>query len=507
MLALLVVQAAAIILTTVVVWPHLPPLHQDEMLPLVPLVRFHKLPEAWGDYVRGLSRTVFGHVVPVRSYVYEGALRALLYAPFFPLSWQAYRASNVVWVFVLFALVLCCCRRLGGLTAAVLGCTLLVTDVSFVYLGITEQVRFLHFIFGVATFLLACACLERPRPATAGGLALVVGLGLWNKLEFLWFLAATLVATHLAALLRPRPGRALFALDGAVLAGLAGAYLVVPSYFAMAGTGAVATLAPAALSRLGHFADLWPLVAPLGAYSRHVDVAEGLSTPGQAGYAAVFLVLYAAVVVALMAIGVAERRPAWVALAIVPVVLTALAVVTPFTMHVHHILGMKPFVYAGAAVLAARGLARPRWRPAVLALWSVLLVGSLAANVSAFSIMRAAPPLRGPYGTGWNAVHAWEAAAASDVTEVRALDWGVFFAGIVASRPDQRWDMASVPNPGALAGVLGGHDRVGLLFRADGPSAWLRTQTAYPILAERLLDEEPGDAWMFLVVGNRDRRS
>jgi hypothetical protein len=173
---------------------------------------------------------------------------------------------------------------------------------------------------------------------------------------------------------------------------------------------------------------------------------------------------------------------------------------------VHHILGMKPFVYAGAAVLAARGLARPRWRAPVLAVWALILAGSLVANVRAFADMRTAPPLRGTYGVGWNAVHAWETAVASDVGDVRALDWGVFFAGIVASRPDQRWDMASVPNPGALAGLLAGRDRVGLLFRADGPSAWLRRQTAYPILVERLLDQEPGDAWVFLVVGARDGR-
>jgi hypothetical protein len=274
----------------------------------------------------------------------------------------------------------------------------------------------------------------------------------------------------------------------------------------MAGTGALATFSPAALSRLGHFADLWPLVAPLGAYSRHVDVGEGLGGPVQAGYAALFLVLYAAVVVGLAVIGVVERRPAWIALAVVPIVLTLLAVVTPFTMHVHHILGMKPFVYAGAAVLGARAAARPRWRTAVLALWVLLLTGSLLANVRAFADMRSAEPLRGTYGVGWNAVHAWQAAVASDVGDVRALDWGVFFAGIVASRPDQRWDMASVANEAALARLLAGADRVGLLFRAAGPHAWLRTQTTHPILAERVLDGEPGDAWVFLVVSRRDGR-
>ncbi|HJQ83779.1 MAG TPA: hypothetical protein VKA21_06880 [Candidatus Binatia bacterium] len=500
MLALLLVQAVAVLLTTLVVWPHLPPLHQDELLPLVPLVRFHKVPDAWGDYVRGLSVTVFGHVLPLRSYVYEGALRALLYAPFFPIRWQTYRATNVVWVFVLFALILCCCRRLGGLRAAVLGCSLLATDVSFVYLGITEQVRVLHFILGVALFLLAAACVERPRPATAAGLAVVVALGVWNKLEFLWFVAAALAATHPAALLRAGAVRALLAIDVAVGVGLLGAYAIVPSYFRLAGIGAAATVAPSALARVGHFADLWPLVAPLGAYHRHVDVTAGLDAAPATTYSAAFLGFAAAVVLGLAVDGVRERRPAWLALAIFPVVLAVLAVLTPFTMHVHHILVVKPFVYAGAAVLAARALGAPRKRVAVLALWAVLLAGSLAANVQAFAAMQHAPPLRGPYGVSANAVDAWQAAVASDVREIRALDWGVFFAGLVSSRRDQRWDMETLGTPDALRKLMAGRERVGLLFRADGPHAWLRGERAYPIAAERVFRTHPGDAWVFLVL-------
>jgi hypothetical protein len=312
------------------------------------------------------------------------------------------------------------------------------------------------------------------------------------------------VAIHLAGLLVPRPTaiRTLVAVDAALLLGLAGAAALVPSYFAMAGGGVARMLSLEDLPRFGrHFHDLWRLASPLGAYHRHLDVEAGLAAPLSVGFRRAFLALYVAVVVGLAWGAVVRRRASWLFLAVFPVVLTLLGVTTPFTASVHHIILMKPFVYVGAAVLAARALGAPRARAPVVALWVLLVSGSAFANLRAVAALADAPPLRGTFGVSWNAVEAWQFTARADLPEIVALDWGVFFPGLVGSRPNQRWDMALAGHAAALDRAMGGRTRAGLLFRAAGPHAWLRTQTRYAVLAERVFDAHPGDAWILLVLG------
>src|SRR4051812_915940 len=154
-LAALAVAPAAVLL-----WPHLPPLHEDEILPLVPLFLLRKVPEALGGaFLAGCPRSLWGVPLPLTSYVIEGPLKAIPYAILYPITRWAYapgkligfyRASNVFWTWGLFATTLAACVQVGGRRAAWLCAGFLVSDVALVYLGLMDLGRPLHLMFGLA---------------------------------------------------------------------------------------------------------------------------------------------------------------------------------------------------------------------------------------------------------------------------------------------------------------------------------------------------------------------
>src|SRR5262249_46182553 len=146
---------------------------------------------------------------------------------------------------------------------------------------------------------------------------------------------------------------------------------------------------------------------------------------------------------------------------------------TPQTYEIHHVTVVKPMLYVAASVLGGR---LAGWRPApVVVAWTVLATAALLVQVRAFADLCAAGPTRGIYGVTWNMSDAWQAAARSEASLVVGVDFGVWVPGVLSSRPDQRWETTGLPDPAAVDQLLGmaRPGALGLVVRADGPSAWL----------------------------------
>ena len=70
--ALALLAAVAVVPAAVLLWPHLPPLHEDEILPLTPLFLLKKVPEAYGGgFLAGFRQPVV-RAVPLTSYLEGG---------------------------------------------------------------------------------------------------------------------------------------------------------------------------------------------------------------------------------------------------------------------------------------------------------------------------------------------------------------------------------------------------------------------------------------------------
>ena len=486
-------------------WPHLPPLFEDEILPLTPLVPLLKQPNAYGGaFLSNAHVNVLGYPVLLVSYVIEGPLKALPYAVALPLTRAAYRpesliaayrASNILWTWALFATVLATCRSVAGWRAALLCLALLIPDHSLVYLGLTDLARPLHLIFGLALLALLCRHADAPRARHTLAIGLVAFLGIWNRADFVWFMAAGLGGCIVADVLLRR--RATPAVLAGYAIGLALTYAVVPQYLEAAGGGH--RIAFTDLPRLSaHLRDLSFLMDPWGAYRRHLDVGPHLMDGAYVAYRRAYIGACAVVAAALGIAGLRARRPAYVVLALFPAILLAAVVDTAESYEVHHVTVVKPALYVAASVLAAH-LAGRRRAPVLLA-WSAVAVAALWVHVRAFADVTAAAPARGIYGVTWNMSEAWQAATRSDAKLIVGVDFGVWVPGILSSPPDQRWESTGFPDEAALAQQMAGQRLVGFVVRADGPNAWILETDRYRVVERRAFDTHPGDPWAFMLL-------
>jgi hypothetical protein len=505
--------AAAVAPGAALLWPHLPPLHEDEVLPLVPLFLLKKEPQAYGAaFLASCPRSVAGVPLPLTSYVLEGPIKAMLYAVAYPLTRWAYtpehliafyRASNLAWTWALFAGVLLACAWLGGARAALLGLGLLASDVALVYLGVTDLGRPLHLLAGIAFALVLAAHVERPRWRSALGLGAVVLLGEWDRADFLWFMAAGLAGLGAACLIAPpsRWPRILGPVVVGYAVGLAGAAVVAPEYFRLAAAGAGHSIPLGDLARLrSHLTALLYTLDPLGSFQRHFDVGAWMQDGPYVTYRRAYVALVAVASLGLAAVGWRERRGALLVFAAFPAGLLLLVVVTAESYLVHHVLVVKPFLYVALATLVARVVAAPRWRMPALAAWLAVVVGSAAVQARALADVARAPTATGIYGVTWNMSDAWSAAARSGAPLVVALDFGAWVPGALASPPAQRWESTGVPDEAALDALLAGQGLVGLVVRMTGPNSWVLDQRRYAVADRMVFDRYPGDPWAFVAL-------
>ena len=509
--AIALLAAAAVVPGAALLWPHLPPLHEDEVLPLVPLLLLTKNAPAYGNaFLASCPITIHGVPVPLTSYVIEGPIKAMLYALAYPATRWAYvpehligfyRASNLAWTWALFAGVLAACRRLGGMRAVACALTLLVPDVALIYLGVTDLGRPIHLLAGVVLAFVLAAHVERPGWRAVAGIALAVFVGEWDRADFLWFMVAGLAGVVAACVVVPirRWGRVVGPVVAGYALGLAGAALVAPEYFRLAANGAGSRIPLTDVGRLwAHLRALLFALDPLGSFQRHFDVGEWTGGQPYVLYRWSYVALAVLASIGLAAVGWRERRGAFLLYAAFPAGLLLLVVVTAESYLVHHVLVVKPFLYVALAVLAARGI--EHWRAPGLAAWIAIAGASAFVQMHAFADVRRAPMATGIYGVTWNQSDAWTAAAGSGAPLVIALDFGAWVPGALASPADQRWESTAAPDEAALDTLMAGQALVGLVVRLTGPNAWVIDQRRYVVVERAVFSSHPGDAWGFIAL-------
>ncbi len=179
-------------------WIRLPGPQHDELLHLPVL-----LPALRGDALYSIKFD--GHAIPLMLMSYIGALKGWLLRLWFlvvPMSVTGYRLFGILLGLVAVWLAFRFMRRHYGTAIALLTTSLLATDPTFVH-GIRLDygpVALMHLLKMGGMVLLSRWVDTRSRFALGGGMFLF-GLALWDKANFIWFLAALAVTV---AVLFPR---------------------------------------------------------------------------------------------------------------------------------------------------------------------------------------------------------------------------------------------------------------------------------------------------------------
>jgi len=184
----------------------LPGLYNDEMIQVVPALNV--IHGGMPSPVSGTEISLFHHAVPIMTMDYIGSLKTLLFVPVVALagvSPESVRvttlsigATSLVVTFAFF-------RRMVPAPVALLAAALLATDLSFIYYVRVDYgpTALMMLLKAVALWRLAAWWQEaRVRDLAVGALAL--GLGVYNKVDFLWIVGALGGAVCLAA---PRAAR------------------------------------------------------------------------------------------------------------------------------------------------------------------------------------------------------------------------------------------------------------------------------------------------------------
>ena len=510
-----VATALGLGLVAAAMWPGLPAIHQDEYLPLFPLTWFAKEPAAQSSGIYPYLRQLLGWTFPALSYPYLGAVKAYVYlALHLPTTPDAYRLLQTALLGVVLVLAVRLCWRLsrGSAFACAVCLALLLADAGLVTLGILDEGNQIPSLaFGTLLLLALWSVVEAPRWWKVPTVALVAFAGELDRINFLWFVGAGLAGTVAAALVGPLRRSAAGVLAAALgcALGLAASFGILTGYPAMVRAGMAASIPTFDLPALwAHWLELFVQLDPWAAYHRYVDTAGTARPRLYAAYRWTWMAAWVAVAAGLAggALGRARRRPesarAMLFVAATMTALLFLVVKTKESWSAHHVFLVKPFAYVGAGLLAA---ALPA-RRVVAAAVAVLALGSGWVGVQAHRDMRTAPPIFGAYDVGRNQLEAWQAAARTPVADVYALDWGVFYPGVVNSPPNQRWEAPPVDTADALRALdaaRAGRD-MALLFHTKGALRWLldsrNARARFGIREERRFDRHPGEPWTLLVL-------
>jgi hypothetical protein len=500
-----------------ILWPGMPSIHQDEYLPLFPITWFTKEPAARSSGLYPYTREAFGTVFPVLSYPYLGAVKAYAYLALgLPTTPGAYRLLQLALLGVLVVLVVRVCWRLSGRSAfACAVClALLLADTGVVTLGILDEGNQIpNLVFGTLLVLCLSAIVEAPRAWQALPLALVVAVGELDRVNFVWFVGAGLAGCAATAVAGPvrRSLRVLAVATVGCALGLAAAVVVVPDYPSKIGAGMQQSIPTFDVPGLWeHWGVLFAQLDPLSAYHRYVDARAPAHGGTYALYRWTWTALFAAVVASAAVLGLArarrdpehpERARPLLFLAAFAGALLFVIVKTKESWSAHHVFLVKPFAYVALGLLAAEAARGPRARRPVVGVVALLAVGSAWAGARAHRDMLAASPIFGVYDVGPNQSEAWRAAAESGATTVYALDWGVFYPGVLNSPPGQHWEAPAPETPEAAQALLAARagTETAVLFHTRGSFRWLlegpRARARFGMRDVRQFERHPGEPW------------
>jgi hypothetical protein len=422
----------------------LPGIYDDEVVQAHPALRFldPERPRAQIDGAATLR--VAGRDLPFLTQPYMGALKSLALIPVFACfepSAAVLRATTLVWSWLGLGFLLLALARLYGPAVACWTALVLVLDPSFLW---TSRHDWGSSALAFALRCAALACLVHGWPRrrrawlAAGGFC--IGLGLFNKIDFVVFPLAAAVALLAAApalarsVLRERRGEAL-AVAAGLAAGAAPLLLALGQVqeatlraFAAAHVSPVTLADKLGVARMTLDGSYWDALFRVGGRMRSLAEADAVRGPFPwlFGTAAIGLALHAALRRRRAGTSPALRADAfalWISLASIAVLFAI-----PRSGRIHHVLNLYPFPQLVAVIALVRlweGGERSR-RAAAAAGLVATVAGSAWVHAGIWSTLGASG------GKGlWSAVrmrHAEELAEGSPRPTAVALDWGFAWA-------------------------------------------------------------------------------
>lgn len=501
----------------VFVWPRLPAVNQDECMPFFAATYFTKEPQAQSALLNNYKAPVFGWRIPLRCYPYAGPVRGFLYQslsfPFGRPHYPYHRVMNTLFLGLLLGVLTWSAFRLGGGSAwAAAAClSLLLVDLSLQIQLITDEGQdLLAFLLGGCLWLLCDALLKSPRPRHALLLLLIVFLGVWDKINFLWLVGAALAGCLTAGFSLPKARRLPVAalLLGGMSVGLLAIFALIPDYARAVWLGMQKSGGYGLHTLLWKSQTLIEYLDPLYAHHRYGRLFRMSDTWYYDAYDASFMLFYGITAIGCLWAGWKKMRsnetelarPLLFAGAFLPALFVAV-IKTRDSWAAHHILFLKPFAYVAFGLLIATIAAK--YRPVKIGLCAIPVLWFGAVSVKGTLDLQKAPHSTGFYDVSWNAVDAWRKACDSPAQAVFALDWGAFYSGVMYSRPDQRWEMAKLTQAQDLRTLASQSNstEIGLLLKPNGPGAWLLLPHAlgkeFVSVSEETFDRRPGDPWIY----------
>jgi hypothetical protein len=441
-----------------------PGLYYDEVIQALPAAEFLREEGRPLQIPGASSRWLLGGWFPLMTQPYMGALKSQLLIPVFALAGataRSLRLTTLAWSCAGLLLVALWLRRLYGTPVALLTAALLAFDPSFLFVGRHDwgSVALALVCRAGGLWLLTAGWQER-SVARLGGGGLLLGLGLYNKIDFAAFLAGAGLAFAAVAPrpfwreLAARPARGLAALAGFALAS-APLLVTLPSVF-----GAARAMARSQEVRgddLGEKLLAWSTLLDGSYFERLMRAGGSFERLGEvAASASAFPWILAAATLFLgVALardarrGRADRGQAFALLAMLGVALALLAV--PRAARIHHVMNVLPLpqlVVALAVLRAWRGGRRAGRALAVLAVAGAL-IGSLWVDIATLREIRASG------GRGrWTSAVEEMARELPPATPVVSLDWG-FYAPLRFLHPELEleepvWRMAGAAARGGF---------------------------------------------------------
>jgi len=459
-----------------------PGLYYDEVIQAEPAVQF-LAEDGKPSQIPG-ARTVrlFGGWFPVMIQPYMGALKSQVLIPVFAAfgpTAASLRLATLGLSLVGLLFTLLWTREVLGARVAIVATALLALDPSFLWIGRHDWGSFALGLIGRCggLYFLTCGWTRRsPLHLFAGGLCL--GLGIYNKVDFVPFLAAAAVAA--VAVLPSIVGDALRSRGLRPLPAALG--LLLGAGPMIAGVGAVFAATRSVARRQAEVSGDWTeklhtfatmldgsyfhrLMLSGGSFERMFDIDSAATGP--------FLGAFLACLVFLGASLWRDRRrgaldPAEAFVWLTTLLLAVGIFLTPRTVRIHHSLNLYPFpqlVVAIALVRFGAAAARPLRRAAAAALLAAIVAGSLVVN------FRTLESLQSSGGKGrWSdalADFAGELAQQPDAVTV-SLDWGFHgplrFAARDLALLEPIWALRRAHLPGRAWSFAGSPRHVYLVF-------------------------------------------
>ena len=464
------------------------PVNQDEFLPLISKSFLSKTGPARSSLAEPYSRQFFGRNVPVISYPYVGALKGLLYhVTRLPVSAPVYRLFNLTLLWLFSVLVLTTIWQTipqQSLVPVWVGLLYLLGDVAFFVMHITDEgVVLLYNIFGLSFIVLVWPQhkLIWWKPLV---LVIITFLGIWNRLNCIWFMGAGLFSTCLVAAVT-RDSKILTHTAFVILASLVGtvlAFLVVPDYLSIVSNGLAKSIPITTdmQSFYDHWKALFGVINPFSAYHRYIDIQGTPAIYQSYGWffqLIVFLIPLYGITRAIASKGRMEKEATdLLFISVTILMLTFIIVKTREAWSSNHIMSIKPMVYIGLSVILYHLISKGRFlKTAAIGISALIGVSLTILGFKGYADVIAKEPIGGIYGVTWNSYEAIEEAGSSGLDSIFALDWGVFYPGVAMSPEYQRWEMVTADSfldiQQKNSSFFGGS--LGVLFKLNGPNKWL----------------------------------